>query len=88
MTRPYWFVNGLTALVLVGLLFGTFAPLSTQAQHAANSKLVPLVVHSSYNDKSPALQDMLAALTAQSDFSQVTMQPRLSLPRASTPAES
>ena len=88
MTQQYWYVRGLTALVLVGLLFGAFAPLSTQAQDAANNKLVPLVGHSLYNDKSPALQDMLAALPAQPDLSQVTVQPRLSLPRASAPAGS
>ena len=67
MTQQYWYPRALTALVLVGLSFGAFAPLSTQAQDAANNKLVPLVGHSLYNDKSPALQDMLAALPTQPD---------------------
>jgi hypothetical protein len=85
MTQQNRHAGTLTALVLVGLLFGAFAPRSTQAQDTANNKLVPLVGHSLYNDKSPALGDMLAALPAQPDFSQITVQPRLSLPRASTP---
>ena len=88
MTQQNWYERALTALVLVGLLFGAFAPHSTQAQDAANNKLVALVGHSLYNDKSPALRDMLAALPAQPDLSQVTVQPRLSLPRASAPAGS
>src|SRR4030042_616022 len=88
MTQQYWYVRALIALVLVGLLFGAFAPLSPQAQGAANNKLAPLVGHSLYNDKLPALRDMLAALPAQPDLSQVTVQPRLSLPRASAPAGS
>ena len=62
MTQQNRYARALTALVLVGLLFGAFRPCSTQAQDAANNKLVPLVGHSLYNDKSPALRDMLAAL--------------------------
>jgi len=44
-----WYVRALTALVLVGLLFGAFAPRSTQAQDAANNTLVTVVGHSLYN---------------------------------------
>ena len=89
MTQQNGYVRALTALALIGLLFGAFVPCSSEAQDAANDQLVTLVGHSLYNDPSPALRDMFATLPAQPDLGQVTVRPRLSpLPRASAPAES